>query len=129
MKTSGSTESKTQPGEGRVEVDSSSRARRDKSRSRIDDNKVDSNEVEDYKVEKKVQKSSKSKNLSKSIKTVKIDFLIPKAKLVFTKLRQAFVKAPILHHFDLERHIRIETDASSYIIGDILNQLTSDDLG
>ena len=48
-------------------------------------------------------------------------FLIPKARLAFTQLRQAFVKAPILHHFDLESHIRIETDASSYAIGGILS--------
>ena len=40
-----------------------------------------------------------------------------------------FLKAPILHHFDPERHIWIETDVSGYAIGGVLNQLTSDDLG
>ncbi len=44
-------------------------------------------------------------------------------------MRQAFVEALILNHFDPERHIRIETDASGYAIGGILSQLTSDDLG
>ncbi len=44
-------------------------------------------------------------------------------------MRQAFVEAPILNHFDPERHIRIETDASGYAIGEILSQLTSDDSG
>ncbi len=44
-------------------------------------------------------------------------------------MRQTFVEVPILNHFDLERHIQIETDASSYIIGEILNQLTSDNSG
>ena len=44
-------------------------------------------------------------------------------------MRQAFVKAPILHHFDPERHIRVETDASGYAIGGVLSQLTSDDVG
>ena len=48
---------------------------------------------------------------------------------MFAKLRQVFVKAPILHYFDLERHIRIETDASGYAISAILSQLTSNDLG
>ena len=72
---------------------------------------------------------SKSKNLSKSQKTVGSDFLTPGAKLAFTELRQAFLKAPILHHFDPERHIRIETDASGYAIGGVLSQLTSDDSG
>ncbi len=40
-----------------------------------------------------------------------------------------FVEAPILNHFDPERHIQIETDASDYALGRILSQLTSDDLG
>ena len=44
-------------------------------------------------------------------------------------MRQAFVKAPILYHFDPERHIRIETDASGYAIVGVLSQLSSDDLG
>ena len=57
------------------------------------------------------------------------DFLTSRAKLIFTKLRQAFFKAPILHHFDLKRHIRIETNASGYAIGGVLSQLTSDNLG
>ena len=54
------------------------------------------------------------------------NFLIPEAKLAFSRLRQAFTKAPILHHFDPERYIRIETDASGYAIGGILSQLTPD---
>ena len=57
------------------------------------------------------------------------DFLTPGAKLAFTKLRQAFLKALILHHFDPERHIRIETNATGYFISGVLSQLTSDDLG
>ncbi len=44
-------------------------------------------------------------------------------------MRQAFLEAPILNHFDPERHIRIETDASSYAIGGVLSQLASDDSG
>ena len=48
-------------------------------------------------------------------------FLIPKARLAFTQLRQAFVKVPILHHFNLESHIRIETDTSGYAIGGVLS--------
>ena len=54
------------------------------------------------------------------------NFLTPEAKLAFSRLRQAFTKAPILHHFDPERYIRIETDASGYAIGGILSQLTSE---
>ncbi len=43
-------------------------------------------------------------------------------------MRQTFLEALILNHFDPERHIRIETDASGYASSGILNQLTSDDL-
>ena len=55
-------------------------------------------------------------------------FLTSTAKKNFPKLRQAFIKAPILHHFDPEQYIRIETNASGYAIGGILSQLTSDNL-
>ena len=47
-------------------------------------------------------------------------FLTFKPKKAFIKLRQVFVKAPILNHFDSERHIRIEIDALGYFIGGIL---------
>ena len=60
--------------------------------------------------------------------TVRSDFFTPGAKLVFTKLRQVFVKAPILHYVDPECHIRIGTDKSGYAIGGVLSQLTLDDL-
>ncbi len=72
---------------------------------------------------KKVE-ASRAKNLGQSG-----SFLTPKARKVFTKLRQAFVEAPILNHFDPERHIRIETDVSGYAIGGILSQLILDDSG
>ena len=114
LKTSGSTESSTRPGKGKVGVGGDSRAE-------LDGSKVDGGEVGDDEVGKKVQNSSKSK------KSVQSDFLTPGAKLAFAELRQVFVKAPILHHFDPERHIRIETDASGYAIGGVLSQLTSDD--
>ena len=58
-----------------------------------------------------------------------LDFFTSGAKLVFTKLRQVFFKAPILYHFDPEDYIYIETDVSDYAIGGVLSQLTLDDLG
>ena len=71
---------------------------------------------------------SKSKKLFKSKKIVGfLDFFIPKARLTFTKLRQAFIKAPILH-FNLKRYIRVETNALVYAIGRVFSQLTLDDL-
>ena len=127
LKTSRSTESKTQPGKGGVGV-GGSRAGREGSkldRSELYDNEIDGGEVEDDEVREKVQKRSKSKNLSKST----LDFLTPGAKLAFTKLRQAFLKAPIFHHFDPKSHIQIETDASGYAIGGVFSQLISHDSG
>ena len=121
LKTPGGTESKTRLGEGGVGFGSDSRAGRN--RIGIDDGEVRGGEVEDDEVGKKAQKLSKSKNSSK------LDFLTPGARLAFTKLRQAFVKAPILHHFDPKRHIRIETDVSGYAIDRVFNQLTLDDSG
>ena len=86
----------------------------------------------------KLMKGKKSKNSAKA-KTLKFvkatspgtvpearPFLTPEAKLAFTRLREAFTEAPIPHHFDPERHIRIETDASDYAIGGVLSQLTLD---
>ena len=110
-------------------VGGDSRARRDGiDGNEMDDVEVDGGEVEVDEGGKKGRKTSKSKKLSKS-KTVRSDFLTPGAKLAFIELRQAFLKAPILHHFDPERHIRIETDASGYAIGGVLSQLISDDSG
>ena len=58
-----------------------------------------------------------------------MNFLTPGAKLEFIKLRQAFLKAKILHQFDPERHIRIEIDASGSAICGVLSQLTLEYLG
>ena len=84
----------------------------------------------------KSKKSTKSKNLikskklSKSKKTVELlDFLIPKARLAFTKLKQVFVKALIFYHFDSEYYIQVETDVPGYAIVGVFSQLTLNDLG
>ena len=53
-------------------------------------------------------------------------FLTSEAKLAFLWLKQVFTEAPILHHFDLKRYIRIVTDAFRYAIGGILSQLISE---
>ena len=78
------------------------------------------------------KKSAKSKKPSKSRNSPNFDakktgssFLTSDAREAFNHLRLAFIKASILRHFDLECHIRIETDVSSYAIGDVLSQLAS----
>ena len=128
LKTSKNTESMTWLRKGIVEIGSDSRVGYDKNElniSEIDDGEVDGNKVND-KIGKKRQKTSKFKNffkskkLSKSKKTLGSDFLIFRTKLVFTKLRQTFIKSLILYHFDLKRHIQIETDASGYVISRVL---------
>ena len=132
LKTSRSIKSTTRPGESVVGVDIDSRAGCDGSKldgSEIDDGEAGGGEVDD-KVRKKGQKTSKSKKLSNSKKTVgSLDIFTPRAKLAFNALRQAFFKAPILHHFDLKCHIRIEMYISGYTINEVLSQLTPDNLG
>ena len=86
----------------RIGVGGDSRARCD-GRCKLDeikigDNKVD-NEVDD-KIGKKDQKIFKFKTLSKSKKMIRLEFFTSGAKLVFTKLRQVFVKALILYYFN-----------------------------
>ena len=56
-------------------------------------------------------------------------FFIFIARLAFTKLRQAFVKTPILYYYDPKCHIWIKTNVSRYAINRILSQLILDDLG
>ena len=133
LKTSENTKLLTQPGEGIVGVGGDSRAKQDTNKldeSEVDSDEFDGGEVEVDEVGKKVQKTTKSKNLSKSKKAVgPSNFLTPRAKLAFTKLRQAIVKALILYHFDPECHIRVGTDVLGYAISGVLSQLISDDLG
>lgn len=84
-------------------------------------------------------KLSKSKNTTRPNFLVKSKLLVesnlkpsfqtPKARLGFARLRQAFIKAAILYHFDLKCHIWVETNASGYVISKISCQLTLDDLG
>ena len=108
-----------------VWVGSGSRARRDRGdldESRIDNVEVDSGKVRDNEV------GEKGRNLFESKKT-ELGFLTSKARIAFTKLKQAFIKAPILHHFDPEHYIRVETDASGYTIGGVFSQLILNDLG
>ena len=92
------------------------------SASRVDDDEVISGRaaVGWTDASRKLAKSRKTKsgnNLGES------NFLTPKAKKVFNRLRQAFTKALTLRHFDPECHIWIETNASGYTIGGVLNQL------
>ena len=76
-------------------------------------------------------KSKNPTNLSKIIDAnVKATrFLTFKTRVIFTQLRQAFTKALILWYFDPEYHIRIETDASIYAIGEVLSRLILNNLG
>ncbi len=72
----------------------------------------------------KKAKTSKAKNLNIQSRL----FPTSRVRKTFIKLKQAFVEAPILNHFDLEHHIQIEIDVLCYTISRIFNQLTLDDL-
>ena len=68
-------------------------------------------------------------NIKKGVKAARgSNYLTPAVKKAFNYLRHTFTEALIFQHFDLERHIRIETDASGYVIGGVLSQLILDDL-
>ena len=54
-----------------------------------------------------------------------LNFLISGAREAFNNLRLIFTKTPILWYFDPEGHIRIETNALGYAIGNVLSQLAS----
>ena len=69
--------------------------------------------------DKNLSKSKKLINAKSEIQTPlgttgEPTFLTPNAREVFNQLRQAFTKAPILRHFDLECHIWIKINASGY---------------
>ena len=44
------------------------------------------------------------------------------AEAAFTELKQRFTTAPILAHFDAQKPVIIETDASDFAIGAVLSQ-------
>ena len=126
LKTTGSTGSAANPKETESEIGGD---------SVVGDSMVGGDEATNPTKEKNQVKMTKSKILVKSKshdfppnsrnKEARMGFLTSEARLAFTQLKQAFVKAPILHHFDLESYIQIETDISGYAIGGILSQLSS----
>ena len=81
----------------------------------VDNSKIDGTSVGN---ERKSTKSDFTKPMRRAEEP---SFLTPNARQAFTQLRQAFTKAPILRHFDPERHIRIKTYAFSYAIGGVFS--------
>ena len=77
-------------------------------------------------IQSKNEKSRKSTRVPNIGATGEPNFLTPDAKKAFNYLRLAFIKAPILQHFDPESHIRIETDVPGYAIGRVSSQLSLD---
>ncbi len=67
--------------------------------------------------------------LKDSVKDVKISSFIwlSKAKQAFNQLRDVFMRAFILRHFDSERHIHIEIDMFNYAVANILSQSDDED--
>ena len=88
-----------EPRKGGVRVGGDNKAGYDENeldKSGMDNVEVDDSKVGDNEFRKKGQKTFKSKNLSKSKKTIGLDILIPKTRLTFIELKQEFVKPPIL---------------------------------
>ena len=100
------------------------------SASRVDDNEVvgGGGAVSRSDVSRKSAKSkgqTKSEHLGNSNNLREPKFLTSDAKKTFNRLKQAFIKAPILQYFDPVFYIWTETDVSGYAIGRVLSQLTS----
>ena len=68
-------------------------------------------------------------NFKGTVGTRSFGYLTLDAKKAFNYLWHVFTKALILQHFDLECHIRVETNASGHAISRILSQLTLHNLG
>ena len=73
----------------------------------------------------KSKSQTKSRHLENNDNLEELKVLTSNPKEAFNHLKQAFTKALILWHFDLECYIRIETNVSGYVIGEVLSQLTS----
>ena len=102
--------------------------------SMIGNSMVGGNEATNPTKGKNQAKMTKSKILVKSknhdflksrTEEVRMGFITSEARLAFTQLRQAFIKAPIFYHLNPESYIWIETDVSNYAINSILSQLSS----
>jgi hypothetical protein len=50
------------------------------------------------------------------------------AEIALQKLKRAYTEAPILQHFDPEKPITLQTDASGFAIAGILNQFDGFDV-
>lgn len=71
----------------------------------------------------KLQKKNHQKTFKFKKTVSSSEFLITGARLIFNKLRQAFVKILILYYFNLKRYIWIKIDALGYAISKVFNQL------
>ena len=79
-------------------------------------------DVDDFrKSNKKLSKSKKSTISNNGGATKEPKFLNSSIRDAFNLLQQAFIKASIFWHFDVECYMWIETDISSYAIGGILS--------
>ena len=65
---------------------------------------------------------------STSMDLTKANYLISGAKKTFNLLRHAFIQMLIVQYFDLEWYIWIETNMSGYAIGEVICQLTLENL-
>lgn len=70
--------------------------------------------------------SRSSKAVKKNTKTLfqrnLILFLIPKAKIIFQKLKKIFCKELVLQYFEVFKLIRLKSNASKKAIGSVLCQ-------
>lgn len=88
----------------------------------------DDNEVDGRKFKNKIMLDSLAKSKLLVESSSKVSFFILKARLLFTKLRQIFIKILILYYFDPKYHFYIKRNILGYAINRILNPQTLDNL-
>lgn len=98
-------------------------------KSNIVDEVSGDNEIGQTKSKNVVMPNSLAKSKSLVELSSEASFLTFRARLVFIKLRQTFIKTLIFHPFYSKCYIWIKTDMLGYAIGEIPNQLTLDNLG
>ena len=68
------------------------------------------------------QSGSEETEMRQGSQVLKFFVLSTETRLAFKNLKQTFLVASILHHFDQKHSIRVETDASGFAISGILTQ-------
>lgn len=74
------------------------------------------------KTDKQSAETQKKSRESTRLQLDDTNFLRESGRKSFLKLKKTFAKAVLIQHFNSERETKLETDASSFALSDILSQ-------